>query len=279
MGYCGKIYTMNEQHYVIDCLRTDIPSTYLEECEEVDTRLMKLDAGNNEFWVFRPPTIEQNKRLVIPQGQYWEVKKDFDSLLNELGSFDIHIPPYQAFVSDIHTIEGSKGQGLCIASRYIPGKCLPIGKCDNRWENDLTLFYKTMDTWGENMTKYTIAKYLCASESPKFLSDVFRPIQFVYSFEQKQIFLVDLDPLISDILTKDGYISDRFLISMTTLNSVRNKYFNKGYQEGVIDKKWGKKSKQIMEQFLLDSDFIDKVSPSEHSQRILRNLIRRVQYS
>ena len=128
------------------------------------------------------------------------------------------------------------------------------------------------------MTKYSISKYLCAEDSQKFLSDVFRPIQFVYSFEQMKIFLVDLDPLFSNILENNGKVSERFLVSLTTVNSVRNRYFNKGYQDGVIDKKWGKISKELIEKFLLQSDFIDRVDKSADSQRILNNLIRRVQY-
>ena len=268
---------MNEQQYVIDSLRTDIPSEYLEECGKIDTRLTKINTKDDEYWIFRPPTIEPNKRLEIPKGNYWKIAKEFDFLLEELKGFDINIPTYEAFVSDFHTKEGVRGSGLCIASKYIHGKCLPINECNGKWENNKCLFYETMDTWVENMTKYSIAKYLCVDESPKFLSDVFRPVQFVYSYDQKKIYLVDLDPLFSSILDENGNISQRFLISLTTLNSVRNRYFNKGYSYGVIDKKWGKKSKALMENFLLKSDFIDKVDKSEESQRILRNLIRRVQ--
>lgn len=270
---------MQEQEYVIDCLRTDIPLEYLEECCVVDTRLTKINTGDNEYWVLRPPTLEGNKRLETPLGDYHMIAKEFQFLLGELEDFNIKIPEYQPFVSPFHTKEGATGEGLCIASKYVHGNCLPISECNFKWENNKKLFYKTMNNWVENMTNYSIAKYLCAQESPKFLSDVFRPVQFVYSYEQKEIFLVDLDPLFSNIFDKNGNVSERFLVSLTTLNSVRNRYFNKGYQEGVIDKKWGKKSRALMENFLLKSDFIDRVDKSQQSQRILKNLVSRVVYS
>lgn len=270
---------MPEQEYVIDSLRTDIPFEYLEECHTVDTRLTKINTGENEYWILRPPTLKKGRRLEDPQGQYTEIKKEFDSLLDELGEFNINVPDYHAFVSEFHTKEGTKGQGLCIASRYVHGKCLPMNECNGKWENNKPLFYNTMNKWIESMTEYGIAKYLCAQDNPKFLSDVFRPIQFVYSYDQKKIFLVDLDPLFSNIFNKKGYVSERFLISLTTLNSVRKKYFNKGYEDGIVNKKWGRKTKILMENFLLKSDFIDRVDKSEHSQRILKNLINRVQYS
>ena len=279
MGYYGKISDMAEQQYVIDCLRKDIPLEYLEECHTVDTRLTKVNTIDDEYWVLRPPSIESNRRLEMPSGSYPKVAKEFDSLLNELKGFDINIPQYQPFVSHFHTKEGSEGLGLCIASKYIHGKCLPMNECNGKWGENKCLYYETMSNWIDSMTKYSISKYLCAEDSPKFLSDVFRPIQFVYSFEQMKIFLVDLDPLFSNILENNGKVSERFLVSLTTLNSVRNRYFNKGYEDGVIDKKWGKKSKELMEKFFLKSDFLDRVDKSPYSQRILNNLISRVQYS
>lgn len=270
---------MKEQEYVIDCLRTDIPHEYLEECSTIDTRLTKVTTGDNDYWVFRPPSLEGNRRLEIPKGSYPEIANEFKSLLSELNGFDIYIPNYQAFVSDYHTNEGSKGAGLCIASEYVHGKCLPIHDSNCKWEDNKCLFYQTMNNWIENMTKYSIAKYLCAEDNPKFLSDVFRPVQFVYSYEEKKIYLVDLDPLYSNILDNQGNVSERFLVSLTTLNSVRNRYFNKGYKDGIINKKWGKKSKELMEKFLISSNFIEKVNPNLPSQKILKNLIRRIQFS
>lgn len=270
---------MVEQQYEIDCLRNDIPVEYLEECNTVDTRLTKVNTKDNEYWVLRPPTLEKNRRLETPVNSYTEVAKEFNYLLDELKEFDIHIPQYQLFVSGFHTKEGAKGEGLCVASKYVHGKCLPMHECNGKWENNKCLYYQTMNNWLESMTNYSIAKYLCADEGSKFLADVFRPIQFVFSFEQKKIFLVDLDPLFTNIFNKQGNVSKRFLVSLTTLNSVRNKYFNRGYQDGVIDKKWGKKSKELMENLLLKTDFIDRVDKSEYSQRILNNLIGRIKYS
>lgn len=277
MGYYDKIHPMIEQQYEIDCLKRNTRSEYLEECETVDTRLIKINTIDNEYWVLRPPSIEENRRLETPVGSYTEIGKEFNYLLNELEEFDIHIPQYQLFVSGFHTKEGAKGEGLCVASKYVHGKCLPMNECNGKWENNKCLYYQTMNNWLESMTNYSIAKYLCADESPKFLSDVFRPIQFVFSFEQKEIFLVDLDPLFTNIIDEQGNVSKRFLVSLATLNSVRNRYFNRGYQDGVIDKKWGKKSKELMRDFLLKTDFIDRVDKSEYSQRTLSNLITRVQ--
>jgi len=108
MGYCGKIYVMVEQQYVIDCLRKDIPLEYLEECHTVDTRLTKVNTIGDEYWVLRPPSIESNRRLEMPCGSYPKIAKEFDSLLNELKGFDINIPQYQPFVSHFHKKRAQK---------------------------------------------------------------------------------------------------------------------------------------------------------------------------
>ncbi len=126
------------------------------------------------------------------------------------------------------------------------------------------------------MTRYMAVKYLSAEKNDNFLTDVCRPIQFVYSFDDSEIYLVDLDPLYSKIFTNDGYLNERFLISLTTLNSVRNVYFNKGYSEGVIGKGWGEESRKVMEKLLLKTDFMDRVQRSPYSQRVLQNFIKRL---
>jgi len=269
---------MTEPRYEIDSIRYDENSEYLREGGVTDTRLAKLYCGDGQYWVIRAPSIEENRRLEYPEGTYFEIKHEFDHLIGELQSFDIKVPPYMAFVSDFHTKEGQEGSGLCIASEYIHGKCLPMENCNGLWNKHKDLYYNNMEKWVNSMTGYMITKFLSAEKNSNFLADVCRPIQFVYSFDDSGIYLVDLDPLYSKILNPDGYLNQRFLISLTTLNAVRNSYFNKGYSEGFLGKGWGQKSKTNIQNLLLKTPFIDLVDKSEASQRILKNLIERMEH-
>lgn len=271
---------MTEQHYIVDSVSSDYtPSEYLRECENVDTRLIKMYTGEGEYLVVRPPSLEENRRLEYPKDSYFEISKNFKQLLEELKQFDFKIPNYTPFISEIHTKEGGKGQGLCIASEYIHGKCLPMENCNGLWDSNKTLFYKNMDKWLNNISLYMTYKYLAKEDSPKFLTDVARPIQFVFSFDDSQIYLVDLDPLYSNILNNDGNLNQRFLVCLKTINSIRNTYFNKGYKEGYIDKRWGNKSKEILRNLLLKTDILEKIGDSKYSQDIIRNLIRGIEYT
>lgn len=271
---------MKEQHYIVDSISAEsTPTEYLEECKEVDTRLLKLYTGNGEYVVVRPPSLEENRRLEYPKDSLFEIHKNFKLLLNEVKQFDIRIPDYQPFISEIHTKEGMRGQGLCIASEYIHGKCLPMQDCNGLWDSNKTLFYKNMNKWLDSMSKYMAYKYLAKEESPKFLTDIARPIQFVFSFDDSQIYLVDLDPLYSDILDNNGLINQRFLVCLETINSIRNKYFNKGYKDGYIDKNWSNKSKEILKNFLFKTDILERIGEDKRSESIVRNLIRGLEYS
>jgi len=271
---------MKEQHYIVDSIPSETkPSEYLTECQDIDTRLIKMYTGNGEYFVIRPPSLEENRRLEYPKESYFEIKDNFNLLLDEMKQFDFKIPTYHLFVSDIHTKEGQKGQGLCIASEYIHGKCLPMENCNGLWDNNKTLYYKNMNKWLENISEYMAYKYLAKEESPKFLTDVARPIQFVFSFDDSQIYLVDLDPLYSNILDKDGNVNTRFLVCLETINSIRNTYFNRGYKEGYIDKNWGDKSKEILKNFLFKTDILERIAENKYSESIVRNLIRGLEYS
>lgn len=270
---------MIEQHYIIDCIDYDSQhSEYLRECCETDTRLAKLYAGDGQYWVIRPPSLEENRRLEYPSGTYFDIKNQFGELLNELTVFDIKIPQYHMFVSDFHTAEGQSGKGLCIASEYIHGKCLPLENCNGLWNSNKNLYYKNIETWLGSISAYMTSKYLAKDESKNFLTDIARPIQFVYSFDDAQLYLVDLDPLYSNILDKDGYLNERFLVCLKTLNSARNKYFNKGYKEGYINKKWGEQCKRNIQNLLYKTDILEKVKPSSRSEAILKNLIKSIEY-
>lgn len=265
----------NEQHYIIDALAQDIQSEYLTECGVTDTRLVKVYNSGESYTIIRPPSLEPRKRLDFPNASYTEIQKDFKYLLGELQQFDIKIPEFNMFVSEIHTSEGKKGQGLCIASDYINGKCLPMENKNGLWDTNKSLFYSNMNKWMNSLTQYIMFKYLAKDESPKFLSDVTRPIQFVYAFNDKQIYLVDLDPLYTNILNEDGSISERYLICLTTLNSVKNKYFNKGYKEKCIDKKWGEEVEKNIKNLLTKTDIQERIPNTRQSQLIINNLLKR----
>lgn len=227
---------MPEDHYIVDSISSDrTPSEYLRECHDIDTRLIKMYSGDGEYLIIRPPSLEQNRRLEYPEESYFEISRNFKFLLDEIKQFDFEIPDYQPFISEIHTKEGKKGQGLCIASEYIHGKCLPMENCNGLWDSNKKLYYMNMDKWLNNISLYMAYKYLAKEENPKFLTDVARPIQFVFSFDDSKIYLVDLDPLYSNILDKNGNVNERFLVCLKTINSIKNVYFNRGYQEGYID--------------------------------------------
>lgn len=266
----------SEQHYIIDALALDIQSEYLTECNITDTRLVKVYNNNGNNMIIRPQSLEQSKRVDFPNESYTEIQRNFKYLLGEIEQFDIKIPQYNMFVSEIHTLEGRKGQGLCIASDYINGKCLPMENKNGLWDTNKSLFYSNMNKWLNSLTQYIICKYLAKDESPKFLADVTRPVQFVYAFNDKQIYLVDLDPLYRNILNEDGSISERYLICLTTLNSVRDKYFNKGYKEKYIDKKWGKEAKKNIKDLLTKTDIQEKIPDTRQSQSIINNLLKRI---
>lgn len=272
-----KYMYMKEPHYLIDSINYNDNSEYLREGGITDTRLAKMYSGDGQYWVLRAPSIEDNRRLQYPEGTYVEVKKEFDNLIGELKLFDIQVPKYSSFVSDFHTSEGQRGKGLCIASEYIHGKCLPMENCNGLWDMHKNLYYNNMNKWAESMTAYMVTKYLSADKNSYFLADVCRPIQFVYSFDDSNIYLVDLDPLYSRVFNENGTINQRFLISIATLNLNRNKYFNKGYSEGVIDRKWGEKSRLGIRNLLLKSSFMDRVDKSEYSQNILKNMLGRIE--
>ena len=270
---------MIEQHYIIDCIGYDNQhSEYLTECEETDTRLAKVYAGDGQYWVVRPPSLEENRRLEYPKESYFEIKDEFGILLDELSVFDIKIPPYQMILSDYHTTEGQNGRGLCIVSEYIHGKCLPLENCNGLWDTNKNLYYQNMEKWLDSISAHMSSKYLAKEESKHFLTDIARPIQFVYSFDDAHLYLVDLDPLYSNILDKDGYLNERFLICLTTLNSSRNRYFNKGYKEGYINKKWGEHCRRNIQNLLYKTDILKKVKPLSRSEVILKNLIKSIEY-
>ncbi len=270
------MYMETEQHYIVDALAQDIPSEYLTECGVTDTRLIKIHTKNENNIIIRPPSFEPRKRLDFPNESYTEIQGNFKYLLGELQEFDIKIPQYNMFVSEIHTSEGRKGQGLCIASEYITGKCLPMENSNGLWDTNESLFYSNMNKWLTSLTQYIAYKYLAKDESPKFLTDITRPIQFVYAFNDKQIYLVDLDPLYGNILNEDGSISERYLVCLTTLNSVKNKYFNKGYKENYIDKNWGKEAERNIKNLLTKTDIQERIPNNQQSQLIINNLLKRI---
>ncbi|HBB64982.1 MAG: hypothetical protein UR34_C0008G0011 [candidate division WS6 bacterium GW2011_GWC1_33_20] len=263
---------MTEPHYKIDCIDYQAQHVeYLEECGEIDTRLAKVYKGDGQYMIIRPPSLEDNRRLDTPPGTYNEIANDFGTLLEELKTFDINVPDYQMFVSDIHTAEGHYGKGLCIASDYIHGKCLPL-EMNGEWNGNSKLFYKRMEQWLYSMSMYMSAKYLSSDFNNFFLSDVCRPIQFVYSFDNSSTYLVDLDPLYNKVIDDNGKINERFLIGINTLSNVKNRYFNKGYKDGFVDKKWGEKSRLILGKLVSDRDFENRAMSTEYSKRVLKNL-------
>ncbi len=266
----------DEPHYIIDALTTEPPSEYLTEYGITDPRLIKVYMGEGEYKVIRPPSLEPQRRLDFPNESYTEIEKNFRYLLGELSEFDIKVPKFDMFVSEIHTAEGQKGHGLCIASEYIHGKCLPMENTNGLWDTNKSLFYSNMNKWLNSITQYMTYKYLIKEDSPKFLTDATRPVQFVYAFDDKQIYLVDLDPLYGNILNEDGSINERYLICLTTLNSVRNKYFNKGYEEGYIDKKWGREAERNIKNLIMKTDIQERVPNTSQAQLIMKNLLKRV---
>ncbi len=268
---------MKESEYIIDALRYDAHSQYLRECDETDTRLAKIYRGDGRYSVVRAPSLDENRRLEYPDGSFTEIRDNFDTLLGELESFDIKVPEHSAFVSDIHTKDGKKGQGLCIVSEYIHGKCLPLEN-NGLWNSNQELFYDRMEQWLFSLTSYMASKYLCRECSEYFLTDVCRPIQFVYSFDDSSIYLVDLDPLYEKIVDSGGNVNERFIVGINTLNSLRNRYYNKGIASGITGKSWGKDSKKILEKMISDTDFVSRSRYSEGTRRIIKNLIQGIEY-
>lgn len=121
-------------------------------------------------------------------------------------------------------------------------------------------------------------KYLCQDCSKYFLTDVCRPIQYVYSFDDSCIYLVDLDPLYEEIISKDGNINERFLVGLNTLNAVRNRYYNKGIRSGIIEKDWGERSRNVIKKVITDTDFLSRSKYSDSSSRIVNNLVKGITY-
>lgn len=263
---------MEEEHYSIDCIDTSGHEwRYLVESGIEDTRLIKISTQEKDLLVLRPQPLEEKKRLPTVTGNYIEIANTFRSLLEELSSFDIEIPEYQIFISDTHTQEGSRGEGICISSKYIKGKCLPLDCNGGYWENNLPLFYEKMDNWLTDITEYSVAKYLSADNNTLFLTDVYRPIQFVYSFENRNIYLVDLDPLFEKLILNNK-INSRFLVGLTTINRNRNIYMNKFQREEPKKKGFGSRSQEIIYKLLQRKDFLNNVSQNPQDQRILSNL-------
>ncbi|HQA99046.1 MAG TPA: hypothetical protein PLG10_02320 [Candidatus Dojkabacteria bacterium] len=81
--------------------------------------------GKDRSIVIRPPSLAENRRFSV-DSNYLEVAKNLRSLTGEIEEFDFAIPHYSFVVSHIHTKERSKGEGLCIMSEYIEGRCLPM---------------------------------------------------------------------------------------------------------------------------------------------------------
>lgn len=269
---------MEEEHYYTDCIyHDDKNSTYIDVGGKTDTRLIVYQPEENgKKYVLRPPSLSDQRRFSIGPN-YLEVAKNFQALTSELNEFDIQIPEYMLFVSHFHTKEGSKGSGLCLMSEFIEGRCLPLDyQCC--WDYDKENFYIQMDKWLTNITNYSLYKYLSADKSSFYLTDIFRPVQFVYECESNQIFLVDLDPFLDKTINENGKLSKRFLIGLSTINKQRNLYLNKMNKDGIKIEGWGKKSLDMMKELLETTDFIKDAVYNEETDTIMRNLKQGLYY-
>ncbi|MGI6443566.1 MAG: hypothetical protein ACOX06_00950 [Candidatus Dojkabacteria bacterium] len=267
---------MEEEHYYVDCFDYSKDDwSYIQEGGEVDTRLTVKNVGDKSF-VIRPPSLSENRRFTI-DSNHFEVAKNLKNLTKELEDFDFGIPNYNFVVSNIHTKEGSKGQGLCLMSEYIVGRCLPLNYqiC---WNDDKENFYTQMDKWLTNITKHSMCKYLLAEKDSLFLTDIFRPVQFAYSCNEERIYLVDLDPFYDKILNEDGTVNKRLLIGLKTINSQRNYYLNKMNREGLNSKNWGDKSKEMLKKLLESTDFVKDAVYNSETDNIMRNLKQGLYY-
>lgn len=267
---------MEEEHYFVDCFDYSKDDwSYIKEGGKVDTRLIVKNLGERSV-VIRPPSLSDNRRFSL-DSNYLEVAKNLRKLTGELEEFDFGIPDYSFVVSQVRTKEGSKGHGLCLMSEYIIGRCLPLNDkvC---WDDDKENFYNQMDRWLTNITKHSMCKYLSAEKGSLFLTDIFRPIQFAYSCNEKKIYLVDLDPFYDKILNEDGTINKRLLIGLKTINSQRNYYFNKMNNEGLNSKGWGDKSKEMMKELIEDTDFAKDAVYDSETDNIMRNLKQGLYY-
>lgn len=268
---------MEEEHYYIDSIDYSDKESwdFIKEGGKTDTRLVVM-LSDNYTLVLRPPSLSEGRRFSISHN-YPEVAKNFNNLTEELKGFGFHIPPYSFFVSDIHTKEGSTGSGLCLVSEYIPGKCLPLDYKDC-WGDNKENFYIQMDKWLTNITRYSICKYLSAEEDSLFLTDVFRPIQFAYACLDKNIYLVDLDPFFDKTLEKDGKVNKRLLKGIKTIDNLRNHYFNKMLSQGIKNKDWGERSREMLKELLENTDFIKDSVYSHETKLIMRNLQQGIYY-
>lgn len=265
-----------EESYIIDSIRYPDGWKYIEEAGVTDTRLAVIPSDSGKDLVLRPPSIPENRRLTIGT-DYLGVVKNFNNLTNELETFGFKVPPYCFFVSDIHTKEGSKGEGLCLTSEYIIGRCLPLDYKDC-WKGEEENFYVQMDRWLTNITKHSICKYLSAEEETLFLADIFRPIQFAYSCREDSIYLVDLDPFFAKIFNDDGTLNKRFLIGIQTINNQRNYLKNRMVGDGLKSKDFGAKAEKMLKDLLEETDFIKDSIYSTETERIMSNLKQRLYY-
>lgn len=268
----------SEEHYAIDSIDMSGDNwEYLTEDCIQDTRLIKMYSQEGDYLVLRPPSLGERKRLSSVGNDPIEKADTFRDLLMELEYFGIKTPELSMFVSETHTKEGSRGGGLCVASQYIHGKILPLD-LNGQWKDKQLLFYNRMDEWLNKITTYSIAKYLSSEKDTLFLTDIFRPIQFVYSFEDKNIYLVDLDPLFERIKDEEDNISPRFLVGLSTINNYRNKYLNKMYRDGINMRSFGEECKSNLLKLMSTEAFTDDASTTPYNSRILKNLKQALVY-